>query len=187
MPWATQREVQQEGVDDTLYEWLQGGLDNSERSPSQGELLLYAPQGLGALHQLLLLVGLQGHVNDICQAAVAQDTRDAQEDLILHSMHALSWEGEDRQDKMSISFKASAECTVCSWVNWFSIACSQAPYLDQCGHWVHFVQVLQDAFHQVSNRHTNGPGGVALQLDDIIGSVAHTEKKAKKPACFSKN
>lgn len=68
-------------------------MEDSEERSSQGELLLYAPQGLSALHQLLLLVGLQRHVNHICQAAVAQDARDAEEDLILYSVHALSEEG----------------------------------------------------------------------------------------------
>lgn len=52
-------------------------------------------------------------------------------------------------------------------------------YLDQCGHRVHFVQVLGDAFHQVSHRHTNGPGGVALQLDNIIGTAVHKQSEKK--------
>lgn len=79
--------------------WFHTGLGNSEERSLQGELLLYAPQGLSALLQLLLLLGLQCHVNDICQAAVAQDTRDAQEDLILHSMHALSDEKKGRRQQ----------------------------------------------------------------------------------------
>lgn len=62
--------------------------DSKERS-SQDELLLDAPQGVGAAHQLLLLVGLQRHVDHIRQAAVAQDTGDAEEDLVLHAVHAL--------------------------------------------------------------------------------------------------
>lgn len=65
-------------------------LENSKLSSSQGELLLHAPQGLGTLHQLLLLFRLQGHVDDICQAAVSQNTGDAQEDLVVHTVHALS-------------------------------------------------------------------------------------------------
>ena len=72
------------------FVWFQSGLENSEECSLQGELLLYTPQGLSAMLQLLLLIGLQCHVNDICQTAVAQDTGDAQEDIILHSMHALS-------------------------------------------------------------------------------------------------
>lgn len=61
----------------------------SEECSSHGELLLHPPQGLRALHQLLLLLGLQRHVDHICEAAVAQHARDAQEDLILDSMHPL--------------------------------------------------------------------------------------------------
>lgn len=38
---------------------------------------------------------------------------------------------------------------------------------------MHFVQVLCDAFHQVGHRHTDGPGSVALQLDDLIGPAVH--------------
>lgn len=57
---------------------------------SHGKILLYGPQGLGALHQLLLLVGLQCHVDYICQATVAQDTGDAQEDLVFNAIHALT-------------------------------------------------------------------------------------------------
>lgn len=79
--------------------WFQGRLENSEERSSQGELLLYAPQSLCALHQLLLLVRLQCHVNDICQAAVAQDTRDAQKDLILHTMHALKGKARKTRQK----------------------------------------------------------------------------------------
>lgn len=62
---------------------------DSEECSSQGELFLYAPQGLSTLHQLLLLFRLQCHVNYIRQAAVAQDTRDTQENLILHSVQTL--------------------------------------------------------------------------------------------------
>ena len=57
------------------------------------------------------------------------------------------------------------------------MACSKGPHLNQCGHRVYFVQVLQDAFHQVSHRHANGPGSVALQLNNIIGSTVHTSNK----------
>lgn len=89
--------------------WFQSGLGNSEVRPSQGELLLHAPQGLSALHQLLLLIWLQSHVNHICQAAVAQDAGDAQEDLIFHSMHALSGEhmkgAQQGQVRVSGSFQ----------------------------------------------------------------------------------
>lgn len=61
-----------------------------KESSSQSELFLHAPKGLGALHQLCLLLRFQRHVNDIGQATVAQNTRDAQENLILHTMHSLS-------------------------------------------------------------------------------------------------
>lgn len=81
--------------------WYHGSRENSEERSSQGELLLDAPQGLGALIQLLLLVSLQCHVNDICQATVAQDTRDAQEDFILHSMHALQERERDKPESVS--------------------------------------------------------------------------------------
>lgn len=64
----------------------------SEERSSHSELFLDAPQGLGALHQLLLLFGLQRHVDHVGQAAVAQDAGDAQEDLILHSVQALKGE-----------------------------------------------------------------------------------------------
>lgn len=95
--------------------WYQGGLKNSEERSSQCELLLYAPQSLGALNQLLLLVGLQCHVNDIRQATAAQDTRDAQEDVILHSMHALPQRERDDTEKTGFSGEViiSAACTVC--------------------------------------------------------------------------
>lgn len=45
---------------------------------------------------------------------------------------------------------------------------------------MHFVEVLHDAFNQVSHRHTNGPGGVALQLDNLIGPVVHTYTQEEK-------
>ena len=35
---------------------------------------------------------------------------------------------------------------------------------------MHLVHVLLDALHQVSNGHTDGPGGVALQLDHLVGT-----------------
>lgn len=41
---------------------------------------------------------------------------------------------------------------------------------------MHFVEVLCDAFHQVGHRHTDGPGSVALQVDDLIGPVVHKHK-----------
>lgn len=44
-------------------------------------------------------------------------------------------------------------------------------YLDQGGHGVNFVEVLQDALNQVSDRHADSPGGVTLQLDDLIGTI----------------
>ena len=73
----------------------------SEQGSSQGQLLLDLPQCLGALHQLLLLVGLQGHVDDVCQAAVPQDTRNAEEHLVLHPVHALlGGEGGRRQSEV---------------------------------------------------------------------------------------
>lgn len=50
---------------------------------------------------------------------------------------------------------------------------SSWPHLDQRGHGVHFVEVLCDAFHQVSHRHADGPGSVALQLDDLVGPAVH--------------
>lgn len=70
------------------------GLCSSEGRSSQGQLLLHPPQGLGALHQLLHLVGLQRHVHDVGEAAVAQDAGDAEEDLVLHAVHALR--GDER-------------------------------------------------------------------------------------------
>lgn len=79
---------------------VQCGLDTlgrrevSEERSLHSELFLDAPQGLGALHQLLLLFGLQRHVDHVGQAAVAQDAGDAQEDLILYSVQALK--GESR-------------------------------------------------------------------------------------------
>lgn len=154
---------------------VQCGWKTSEESSSQGELLLHAPQGLSALHQLLLLIRLQCHVNDICQAAVAQDTGDTQEDLILHPVHALTddrkketeWAGRPTRDSGAGSTGWLASSSISS-------SCSQFAHLDQCGHRVHFVQVLCDALDQVSHRHADGPGGVALQLDDIIGSAVHT-------------
>lgn len=81
--------TQEEEVNHTVPSWYQGGGDDSQERSSQSELLLYAPQSLCTLDQLLLLVGLQCHVNDIGQTTVSQDTGDAQEDLILHSVHAL--------------------------------------------------------------------------------------------------
>ena len=101
----------------------------SEEGSSQGELLLYTPQGLGALLHLLLLFGLQGHVNHICQATVAQDTRDAQEHLILHSMHALSEEGVKKVlihdiQRMFSMWMQSDEL--------YDIGFGQSFYLDQC-------------------------------------------------------
>lgn len=76
------------------WQWrdVLGGREVSEECSSHGELLLDAPQGLGALHQLLLLFGLQRHVDHVGQAAVAQDAGDAQEDLILHAVQALKGE-----------------------------------------------------------------------------------------------
>lgn len=91
------REVKQERVNHAVL----SGLEDSEERCSQGELLLYAPQGLGALHQLLLLFGLQCHVDHIRQAAVAQDTRDAQEDLILHSVQALEDERSTARSRLA--------------------------------------------------------------------------------------
>lgn len=65
------------------------GLEESEWSVSQCQLLLYSPQCLSTLPQLLLLVRLQGHVDDICQATVTQDTRYAQEYFLVYAIHAL--------------------------------------------------------------------------------------------------
>lgn len=59
------------------------------------------------------------------------------------------------------------------------------PHLDQRGHGVHFVEVLCDAFHQVGHRHTDGPGSVALQVDDLIGPVVH--KHTHTVMCFCLN
>lgn len=49
---------------------------------------------------------------------------------------------------------------------------------------MHFVHVLQDAFHQVSHRHTNGPRSVALQLDNLIGPAAQITNDKKKNVIF---
>lgn len=59
----------------------------------------------------------------------------------------------------------------------FFAGCIKRPHLDQRGHWVHFMQVLQDAFHQVGHRHTDGPGSVALQPDHLVGPAVHTQHK----------
>lgn len=75
-----------------------GGCEMSEERSSHSQLFLDAPQGLGALHQLLLLFRLQRHVNHVGQAAVAQDAGDAEEDLILHSVQALKGERADDGD-----------------------------------------------------------------------------------------
>lgn len=52
-------------------------------------------------------------------------------------------------------------------------------HLDQGGHWVAFVQVLQHALTQVSYRHADSPGCVALQLDDLICTGTADKKKGK--------
>lgn len=44
---------------------------------------------------------------------------------------------------------------------------------------MHLVQVLQDALHQVGHRHADGPGSVALQLDDLIGSAAQDDIRSE--------
>ena len=64
---------------------------SSEGSFSEGELLLHAPQGLGALLQLRLFFGLQGHFDNVRKAAVTQHARDTQEDFFGHTVHALTW------------------------------------------------------------------------------------------------
>lgn len=84
----TRREKNREGGTRCLRDIL-GGCEVSEERSSHSELFLDAPQGLGTLHQVLLLFGLQCHVDHVGQAAVAQDAGDAQEDLILHSVQAL--------------------------------------------------------------------------------------------------
>lgn len=151
----------------SVVDWVWFQCKDSEECSSQSELLLYSPQGLSALLHLLLLVWLQRHVNHICQAAVAQDTWDTQENFILHSMHALEMttirHHSQRRTFQSIQKKKSMQGFL-------------PPHLHQCGHRVHFVEVLHDALHQVSHRHADGPGGVALQLDDLIGSAAHTQR-----------
>lgn len=65
-------------------------------------------------------------------------------------------------------------------INRLNCEMSGSPHLDQCGHRVHFVQVLGDTFHQVGHRHTDGPGGVALQLDNLVGSAVKTQDKKQK-------
>ena len=42
------------------------------------------------------------------------------------------------------------------------------------------MHVLNDALHQVSYRHANGPGGVALQLNNLIGPAEKTHKRKNK-------
>ena len=44
-------------------------------------------------------------------------------------------------------------------------------YLDQGGYRVDFMEILQDALNQVSDGQADSPGGVTLQLDDLIGTI----------------
>lgn len=46
------------------------------------------------------------------------------------------------------------------------------PYLDHGGHWVDTAQVLHDALSEVGHAQTDGPVGVALQLDHLVGTGA---------------
>lgn len=45
-------------------------------------------------------------------------------------------------------------------------------YLDHGGHGVDTAQVLHDALGEVGHAQTDGPVGVALQLDHLIGTGA---------------
>lgn len=108
-------------------------------------------------------------MNDVGEAAVAQDAGDAEEDLVLHAVHALR--GEHSQVGVS---QGGLNTRRREWQHALDSA-----HLDQRGHRVHLVQVLQDALHQVSHRHANGPGRVALQLDDLVGSARQdTQREA---------
>lgn len=114
--WGQEKDKQDSSrfvICDTSYIWGDHG--------SQGQLLLNAPQGLSALHQLFLLVWLEGHVDNIRQAAVTQDARHAEEDLFIHTMHSL-W----RRNKCQI-------IVLCSTVPKFSRLITQPTSLDIIG------------------------------------------------------
>lgn len=72
------------------------------------------------------------------------------------------------QDTCSL-FCATSLCE-CDWCNELTIMCLH--YLDHGGHWVDTAQVLHDALGEVGHAQTDGPVGVALQLDHLIGTDA---------------
>lgn len=61
-------------------------------------------------------------------------------------------------------------CKICSTVKSAHWCNTKKPHLHQCGHRVDSAHVLDNGLHQISHRHANSPGGVALQLDDLISS-----------------
>lgn len=106
-------------------------------------------------------------MNDVGEAAVAQDAGDAEEDLVLHAVHALRGEG--------VRWELAGGEEHTRRRKWQRAL--DSPHLDQRGHRVHLVHVLQDALHQVGHRHADGPGSVALQLDDLVGSAAQDTQR----------